>query len=344
MPQLRGEMERYLCGWQDDLSAAWREGLDGAAPNLDAIPQDHPDASLDQNAQIVPCRRDWHGPLYALDGLDPSDVNVVVLGNDPYPDPLRATGRSFEQGDLDSWIESLSEPGRVTPSLLNLLCAAAALLPNAVELGFADPNLCGRREKLRDFLNGAVALPPPRSMFEILTGQGVLWLNRTPTTSAFNAGGGRNGSVWREKPKQRRLHRALWAPVTNAILSCLVDAARTRPIVFALFGREAKGVRPGIESRRRRSDVPLENVRFLESGHPCRSSFFGVGNPLGRVNDELASCGREHIDWCGPTAWRTVEDASTHLPPRARASRRSVAIMDRTLGEYRTTLRRLAAL
>ena len=342
MPQLRSAMEQYLHRWQDDLSAAWREGIDGAAPNFDAIPQDHPDASLHQNAQIVPCRRDWHGPLYALEGNDPSDVCVVVLGNDPYPDPLRATGRSFEQGDLDRWTEGLSKPGRVTPSLLNLVCAAAALRPNAAGLGLADPNLCGRREKLRGVLRDAVALPPPRSMFEILTGQGVLWLNRTPTTSAFNTGV-RDG-VWREDPKQRRWHRALWAPVTNAIFSCLVGAGRTRPVVFALFGREAKDLRPRIENQRQRLDVPLENVRFVEGGHPCRPAFFSAGNPLGRVNNELVSCGREPIDWCGPTAWRNVEDTSTSPSPRARASRRSVAIMDRTLGEYRTTLKRLAAL
>ena len=344
MPQLRGEMERYLCGWQDDLSAAWREGLDDAAPDLDAIPEDHPDASLDQNAQIVPCRRDWHGPLYALDGIDPSDVSVVVLGNDPYPDPLRATGRSFEQGDLDSWIESLSEPGRVTPSLLNLLCAAAALLPNAVDLGFADPNLCGRREKLRDFLNGAVALPPPRSMFEILTGQGVLWLNRTLTISAFKTSRRRWGSYWRDCKKQRKWHRDLWEPITTAMLSCVVAEARTRPIVFALFGEEAQGLRTWIEGERCRLDVPEANVRFVESGHPSHRTFFCTGNPLGRINDELVSCGREPIDWCGPTGQRTIEEAPTCLAPPTRASRRSIAIMDRAVGRYRTTLRQLAQL
>ena len=287
----------------------------------------------------MPCRRDGHGPLYALEGNDPSDVRVVVFGNDPYPDPLRATGRSFEQGDLDSWIESLSEPGRVTPSLLNLICAALALLPPAADLNLASPNLRGRREVLRCALqNGTVALPVPRSMFEILTGQGVLWLNRTPTISALNTDGRRRGSCWEGVEEQRKWHRALWRPVTDAILACLVDEARTRPIVFALFGGEAKRLRPRIESQQRRLDVPLEDVRFVESGHPSLPrAFFNGGNPLGCINHELASCGRESIDWCGPTAACAVEDASG-------ASHRSIAIMDRAVGRYRTTLKQLARL
>lgn len=342
MPQLRSEMALYVHGCQDDLSAAWREGLGGAAPDLDAIPQNHRDASLDQNAQIVPCRRDRHGPFYALDGIDPSDVSVVLLGNDPYPDPLRATGRSFEQGDLDSWIGGLSEPGRVTPSLLNLARAAVATLPDAAELDLAD-NL-RRRRKLLDFLSDTPALPPLRSMFEILTGQGVLWLNRTLTISVFKTDRRRCGSYWRDYKKQRKWHRALWAPITNAILSGMVDEARTRPIVFALFGNEAKELRSQIETQRQSLDVPLENVRFVESGHPSDRTFFTMGNPLGRVNDELRSCGRDPIDWCGPTAQCAVEDDPPCLAPLGHASRRSIAIMDRAVGRYRTTLRQLAQL
>ena len=296
MPHLRDEMERYLRQWTDDLPVAWRERLRGVAPDFDAIPQD---ARLDQRAQIVPCRRDGRSALYALEGIDPSDVCAVVLGNDPYPDPERATGRSFEQGNLTDWIDNLSEPGRVTPSLLSLVCAAAALLPNAAGLGLADRNLRDRREKLRcALLNGATVLPPPRSIFEILTGQGVLWINRTPTIGASNTGSRRCGSFWKAILEHRKWHRALWEPVTCAILSCLVDEARMRPIVFVLFGRKAKDLRRWIDAQRLDLDVPLENIRFVESGHPSvPGAFFCLGNPLGRINDELTSCGRGPIDW-----------------------------------------------
>ena len=122
MPKLLDEMERYLGHWQDDLPSAWRTRLDSVAPKLDAIPRD---ASLDLDARIVPVRRNRGRVFYALEGIDPSDVNAVMLGNDPYSDPIRATGRSFEQGDLTEWTDDLSEPGRVTRSLLSLVCAAA---------------------------------------------------------------------------------------------------------------------------------------------------------------------------------------------------------------------------
>ena len=207
MPKLLDEMRRYLGRWQDDLPSAWRTRLDGVAPKLDAIPRD---ASLDLDARIVPVRRDQGRVFYALEGIDPSDVNAVMLGNDPYSDPIRATGRSFEQGDLTEWTDDLREPGRVTRSLLSLVCAAAALHPDAKAPGLDSSGLCDRREKLLCGLQeGKVVLPPARSMFENLTGQGVLWINRTPTMSVLDTRQRREGSSWRAIDEQRKWHRAL---------------------------------------------------------------------------------------------------------------------------------------
>ncbi len=341
---------------------AWRERLDGVEPDFDAVPRD---ASLDQDARIVPVRRNWGGVFYALEGIDPSDVDAIVIGNDPYPDPDRATGRSFEQGDLTEWIDDLAKPGRVTPSLLNLVCAAAALLPDAKGLGLDRDRLRDRRGKLRRGLqDGPVVLLPPRSMFENLTGQGVLWINRTPTISVSDTGRRRQGSSWQAIEEQRNWHRALWRPVTRAIVSSLVEDARQRPVVFVLFGGKARNLRGWIEAQGRRLSVPSANLRFVESGHPSVPRyFFCSGNPLERVNDELAAHGCEPIDWCGPTAGRMVtNDSTTRLSTTLRRTRgpagpstvrtvarfaagalpRSIAIMDRTVGKYRMTLRQLA--
>lgn len=365
MPTLHDELQRYLHGWQDHLPRAWRQRLDGVRPNFGAVPQN---ASLDGNARIVPAQRNGRGAFYALEGIDPADVAVVVVGNDPYPDPNRATGRSFEQGDLTSWPEDLAEPGRVTPSLLSLVCAAAALLPNAEGLRLDRCSLRGRRETRRETLrsglqNGQVTLPPPQSMFENLTGQGVLWINCTPTISVHDTGRRRRGSTWRAVDGQRKWHQALWRPITNAIVSLLVEEAQRRPIVFALFGHKAKELRKRIEARGRCLDVCSENLRFVESGHPSRpGNFFCLGNPFGRINDELTAGGCDPIDWCGPPAGQTAANDSPCLSmaprrtpgrpgtPSARAigrfsaatSVRSIAIMDRTIGKYRTTLRHLA--
>ena len=330
MPKLLDEMERYLDRWQDDLPAAWRTRLDGVAPKFDAIPRD---ASLDLDARIVPVRRNRGRVFYALEGIDPPDVNAVILGNDPYPDPIRATGRSFEQGDLTEWTDDLSEPGRVTRSLLSLVCAAVALRPDAKAPRLDSSVLCDRRGKLLcGIQKGEVVLPPARSMFENLTGQGVLWLNRTPTMSVLETRQRREGSSWRAIDEQRKWHRALWRPVTRAIVSSLMEEARGRPVVFALFG-EARNLRTWIKAEGRRLDVPNQNLRIVESGHPSVPRyFFYSGNPLRRINDELTARGCDPIDWNCPAAGSSSTSQSAHTS----------AIMDRTVGKYRNTLRQLA--
>ena len=361
MPNLHDELKKYLDQWRDHLPMAWRGMLDGVELDFAAVPRD---VSLDQGARIIPVRRNGGGAFYALEGIDPSDVAAVVIGNDPYPDPVRATGRSFEQGDLTEWIEDLAVPGRVTPSLLSLACAAAALFPEAEQLGLDRGDLRDRRRILRRGLrNGSVVLPSPRSMFENLTGQGVLWINRTPTISVSDTGRRRRGSSWQAIEEQRALHQALWCPVTRRIISVLVEEARERAVGFALFGGPARKLREQIEAEGRSMDVPRENLRFVESGHPSVPRyFFCSGNPLRRINDELSARGCNPIDWYGPPASRTtandpVHPSTPHRRTRGRAgtstartvdrfaagaSARSIAIMDRTVGKYRTALRQLA--
>ena len=355
MPSLLDQLRQHLHGWRDELPAAWCAKLGGVQPNYTAIPSD---ALLGSGAQIVPVRHNGRGVFYALEGIDSADVAVVVIGNDPYPDPDRATGRSFEQGNLTEWLCDLAETDRVTPSLLSLACAAAALHQNAERLGLDCGGLHARRKELRRGLqDGQVVLLPPRSMFENLTGQGVLWLNRTPTISAH-----RQGSSWKAIEEQRKWHQALWRPVTRTIVCALLEEAQSRPIIFALFGYKAKSLRGWIKRRGRHLDVPMENLHFVESGHPSRPPyFFHSGNPLKQINDKLIACGCDPIDWCGPTAGRTAANDATSLSTNSQctvggagmsvrtvdrrsagASAHSIAIMDRTVGKYRTALRQLA--
>ena len=310
MPSLLDQLCQHLHGWRDELPTAWRAKLEGVQPDCTAIPSD---ALLCSGERIVPVRRNGRGVFYALEGIDPADVAVVVIGNDPYPDPCRATGRSFEQGNLTEWHCDLMESGRVTPSLLSLARAAAALHPSAEGLGLDCDGLHDRRGKLQCALQRGVLLLPPRCMFENLTGQGVLWLNRTPTISVFNSDRRRNGSTWKPIKCRRKLHQKLWRPVTCAIVSALLEEARSRPIVFALFGGVAKVLRSLVEDRRACMRVSEENLRFVESKHPSSHHFFRSGNPLKQINDELIECGCEPIDWCGPTAGQTVANNATSL-------------------------------
>ena len=346
MPNLREELRACWREAQANLPAAWRSALGGAEPNFGAVPED---ATLDSAARIVPMRRETVGPFYALEGIDPEDVAVVVIGNDPYHHPRQATGRSFEQGDLCDWAEGLRQHS-VTPSLLGLVCAAAALHPGAEGLSLDGTR--DRPKRLQSALRGGlVALASAQSMFENLTGQGVLWINRTPTISAQETDRG-----WRPVEEHRRWHQALWHPITLAILTTLVGEARTRPIVFALFGGRAKKLERQIEKLRHAPSLPTPNLRFVRSGHPSRPHhFIRRGNPLGRINAELAAGGCNLIDWCGPAAIPrpygaeqacgpacSTGDPDSVVDQPAGASVLSTAIMDRTVGKYRDTLRRLA--
>ena len=302
MPRLRDELELYLDGWREHLPEAWRETLKGVGPDFNAIPGD---ALLEQGARIIPDPPEC--VFHALDGIDPSGVKVVVFGNDPYPDPCRATGRSFEQGNLTDWIADLAECDRVTPSLLNLARAAGALYPGANGLGLDSPDIarCDRAPMLLQVLHdNSVVLSCPPSMFENLTRQGVLWINRTPTISPFDTGNVCRGTTWR-KPSdcERAWHRDFWRPVTHAILSALVQEAQDRALVIALFGREAREIEGCIESLLGHPVDQQGNLCVVESGHPSMPHlFFRYGNPLRRINDELTARHRNLIDWCGSPA------------------------------------------
>ncbi len=102
--------------------------------------------------------------------------------------------------------------------------------------------------------------------------QGVLLLNKVLTVEP-----GRPGS-----------HRGQgWERVTEQAVRAL--AARGRPLVAVLWGREAQALRP-----------LLDGVAVVESAHPsplsARRGFFG-SRPFSRVNELLAAQGAEPVDW-----------------------------------------------
>ncbi|MDG4864581.1 uracil-DNA glycosylase [Streptomyces sp. T-3] len=104
------------------------------------------------------------------------------------------------------------------------------------------------------------------------TRQGVLLLNRALTTAPRKPGGHR-GKGWEE--------------VTEQAIRAL--AARGRPLVSVLWGRDARNVRPLL------GDLPA-----VESAHPSPMSadrgFFG-SRPFSKVNELLARQGAEPVDW-----------------------------------------------
>ena len=289
MPRLRDKLIPYLNGWRSGLSDDWLGRLGNVRPNLRAIREG---TLFTEDMRIVPNR---DRVFYSLNGIDPSSVKVVIIGNDPYPDPYRATGRSFEQGDVTDWIEGLDVGGRVTPSLLGLVYASAALSHR----GLCIHEFNDYRQRLRRALQcRLVVLPGPNAMFGNLAAQGVLWINQTPTISAEERGRSSRRSRWKAVANQRLLHKAFWCPVMCRMISVLVEEARRRRIVFALFGDKAQKLEEWIDTYRVCQDIPSGNVRVVKSGHPSQARFFfRDGNPLVRINCELE--GDRHIRWCG---------------------------------------------
>ncbi|GAA4968732.1 uracil-DNA glycosylase [Kineococcus glutinatus] len=105
--------------------------------------------------------------------------------------------------------------------------------------------------------------------------RGVLLLNRALTVSEGAAGS----------------HRRLgWEVVTDAAVRAL--AARERPLVAVLWGREAQSLQP-----------LLAGADVVASAHPsplsARRGFFG-SRPFSRVDELLAARGAPGVDWSLP--------------------------------------------
>lgn len=104
------------------------------------------------------------------------------------------------------------------------------------------------------------------------TRQGVMLLNRVLTVRA-GAPASHRGKGWEE--------------VTEQAIRAL--AARDRPLVAVLWGRDARGLKPLL------GDVPV-----VESAHPsplsARYGFFG-SRPFTRANALLEQQGADPIDW-----------------------------------------------
>ncbi|GGT59873.1 uracil-DNA glycosylase [Streptomyces purpureus] len=104
------------------------------------------------------------------------------------------------------------------------------------------------------------------------TRQGVLLLNRALTTA----------------PRKPAAHRGKgWEEVTEQAIKAL--AARGKPLVSVLWGRDARNLRP-----------LLGNLPAIESSHPSPMSadrgFFG-SRPFSRANDLLVRQGAQPVDW-----------------------------------------------
>ncbi|WP_329214148.1 uracil-DNA glycosylase [Streptomyces sp. NBC_01485] len=147
----------------------------------------------------------------------------------------------------------------------------------AIGLSFAVApevrSLPGSLENIFREMHSDLGLPrPSNGDLTPWTQQGVLLLNRALTTA----------------PRKPGAHRDKgWEEVTEQAIRAL--AARGKPLVSILWGRDARNARPLL------GDLPA-----IESAHPSPMSadrgFFG-SRPFSRANDLLVGQGAQPVEW-----------------------------------------------
>ena len=170
-------------------------------------------------------------------------LQVVILGQDPYPAPGAATGRAFEVGGLKSW----SDPFRQV-SLKNIIrlvwCAENGIRP--FEQGGQYGRIPSFSQIRKEIKGGLFALESPDRLFQSWEEQGVLLLNTSLTVS----------------PGKPGAHREYWLPFTRLVLRRLTEA---RPdLAWFLWGSQAQAHAP-----------ILGKARMFSSRHPmlCSPSY-----------------------------------------------------------------------
>lgn len=293
MANLRNELLNFLEDWQRDVPVAWRQVLFGVSPDIESVPSH---LTLEAGEQIYPLRKGHGDPrapadshvFRALDGLLPSEVRAVLIGQDPYPKIARATGRSFEQGDLYSW------DGNVAKSLRRML---QTLVQHRMPSDDYVANDSEWEKVLSKISNERLTIEPPRALFDHWQTAGVLCLNLGLTLSRFDRPG--TPAADRVQPA----HMALWQPVVREILVHL--ARRTdRELLVVLWGKKAQDAfaQMGVGSAAGRMGKLAVVMRSHPSangpsGNAGASPFLKLDDPFTQANKALLSIGAAPITW-----------------------------------------------
>ena len=222
---LRDALTQYSLNWRDDLSSNWRAALASTSPNalgvLDTLTfaTTEPIYPTRRNVVLTGVRADAH-VFRAFDDLQPASVRCVLIGQDPYPMLSRATGRSFEQGDLDAWVSKASSVASSLRVLLRMLVAART--GNTAVLKMTWANFVK--------FTATINLEAPRELFDHLQAQGVLCLNAGLTITRYKSGGA---------PEQTKGHIPYWKPVVGQVLRSIATRSSGH-VVFLCLGQFAQ--------------------------------------------------------------------------------------------------------
>lgn len=211
----------------ENIHPAWSDFLDSRTMNLLEDIESH------LGDDITPGK----DKILRFMTVDPGNVKVVILGQDPYPEPGAATGRAFEVGILKSW----HQPFRQV-SLKNIVRLIYKSYNNVEDYS----KIPSFSEILREIDGGKFSIASPDRLFESWECQGVLLLNVWLSTGVLKPGA----------------HRKIWHNFSVRLLNWL---SCTYPeLVWFLWGKNVISYRPEILSG-----------TFFESRHPmmCSSSY-----------------------------------------------------------------------
>lgn len=287
MTSLRTALQAHLADWRNDLSADWRSALAQVEPDFTAVPADMPLAAGDV---IFPLRKGHTDPrapagshlFRALDGLKPSDVRCVLLGQDPYPRIDRATGRSFDQGGLASW------NGEVAESLRRII---QTLVQHRQPDPKYRPHDDAWPETRQNIAAGSPAIEAPAALFDRWQAAGVLCLNRALTFSRFNE-------------TVQQAHMAMWDPVVSHIVRTLAGRPAKSLLVltwggkaqaaFSAMGAEAVAHAAGSRLLVQKRPHPAADGPEGDRG---AAPFLRLEDPFTLANRDLQDAGLAAINW-----------------------------------------------
>lgn len=163
-----------------------------------------------------------------------NDIKVVILGQDPYPEKGRATGRAFEVGDLHSWNDKFRQVS----------------LKNIIRLLYKNYNNIEEYHKILKFSEiqteikeGRFNIAPPDKIFKSWEKQGVLLLNTYLTVEY-----GITGS-----------HISIWEPFSIKLLEYISE--ENSGISWFLWGKQAE-----------EKSKYIKSGKFYISRHPMMCS------------------------------------------------------------------------
>lgn len=168
-------------------------------------------------------------------------VKIIILGQDPYPQPRVATGRAFEVGTLKSWNQTFNNI-----SLKNIVRSIYHAYNNE-HLKYSD---------IKKKIGSTFALKDPDQLFISWEKQGVLLLN-----TSFTCETGKSNS-----------HENTWNPFTISLLRFIAD--QYPEIIWFLWGNHAKDIIGGINIKNK-----IESMHpMMCYNAPGRDSDFLFGN------------------------------------------------------------------